>query len=42
MRWSNYDYEKMAKLAIDIFLDYNIKTFPVDAYEIARRIGFKI
>lgn len=42
MRWSNSDYEKMAKLAIDIYSDYNISSFPVDAYEIARRMGFEI
>lgn len=42
MRWSNYDYEKMAKLAIDIYLDYGINSFPVDAYEIADKMGFKI
>lgn len=42
MRWSNSDYEKMAKLAIDIYSDYNISSFPVDAYEIARKMGFEI
>lgn len=42
MRWSNSDYEKMAKLVIDIYLDYDIKLFPVDAYDIAERMGFKV
>ena len=42
MRWPNSDYEKMAKLSIDIYLDYNINHFPVDAYVVANKMGFKI
>lgn len=34
-------YEKMARLAIDIYLDYNITTFPISAEEIAKKMGLE-
>lgn len=34
-------YDEMAKLAIDIYLDYNLTTFPIDPKELASRMGFE-
>ena len=42
MRRKNSDYEKMARLAIDVYLDYDIKSFPVDAYKQAELMGFEV
>ena len=36
------DYDKMAQLVIDIYLDYNIVTFPVDEKVICRKMGIKV
>lgn len=33
-------YERMARLAIDIYIDYNITEFPTNAKDIAKRMGF--
>ena len=30
-------YERMARLAIDIYIDYNITEFPTNAKDIAKR-----
>ena len=30
MYWNGNDYDKMAQLVIDIYVDYNIRSFPVD------------
>ena len=32
------DYDKMAQLVIDIFIDYNILDFPVDEKDICRKL----
>lgn len=42
MYWTGSDYDKMAQLVIDIFIDYNITTFPVDEREICRKLGVKL
>lgn len=36
------DYNKMAKLAIDIIIDYDIKSFPIDEKDICRKLGLKL
>ena len=42
MYWNSSDYDKMAKLAINIYLDYNITDFPVDEKEICKKLGLKL
>ena len=42
MYWNGNDYDKMAKLVIDIYVDYNIRSFPVDEKEIFRKLGLKL
>ena len=42
MYWNGNDYDKMAKLVIDIYVDYNIRSFPVDEKEICRKLGLKL
>jgi len=39
MYWRNYDYQKMSKLAIDIYKDYNITCFPVNLKEVCNKLG---
>ena len=39
---SSNDYDKMAQLVIDIFIDYNISGFPIDEKEICRKLGLKL
>ena len=39
---SGNDYNKMAQLVIDIYLDYNITSFPIDEKELCRRLGVKL
>lgn len=36
------DYEKMARLVIDIYTDYGITSFPVDERDICRKLGLKL
>jgi hypothetical protein len=36
------DYERMARLVIDIYIDYNITSFPVDEKELCRKLGLKL
>ena len=36
------DYETMDKLAIDIYLDYGLTTFPIDINDLARKMGVKL
>ncbi len=36
------DYESMDKLAIDIYLDYDLTIFPIDINDLARKMGVKI
>ena len=42
MYWSGNDYDKMAQLVIDIYIDYNIISFPVDEKNICRKLGLKV
>lgn len=42
MYWESEDYKKIAKLVIDIFIDYEIKNFPIDANEMCNKLGFKL
>ena len=42
MYWNGNDYDKMAQLVIDIYIDYNITAFPVDEKEICRKMGLKL
>ena len=42
MYWNGNDYDKMAQLVIDIYIDYNITSFPVDEKEICRKMGLKL
>lgn len=39
MYWKSEDYEEMAKLVIEIYLDYGITTFPIDEKEICKKMG---
>ena len=39
MYWKSEDYEEMAKLAIEIYLDYGITAFPIDEKEICKKMG---
>ena len=36
------DYERMARLVIDIYIDYNITSFPVDEKELCIKLGLKL
>lgn len=36
------DYEAMDKLAIDIYVDYGISSFPLDIYDLAKKMGVKL
>ena len=38
MYWSGTDYDRMAQLVIDIYVDYNIRSLPVDEKEILRKL----
>ena len=42
MYWSGNDYDKMAMLVVDIYVDYNIRSFPVDEKDICRKLGLKL
>lgn len=42
MYWDSSDYEAMSKKVIDIYLDYEIRTFPVDEIEICKKLGVKL
>ena len=42
MYWTGNDYDKMTQLVIDIFIDYNITTFPIDEREVCRKLGLKL
>lgn len=42
MRWSSKDYDDMAKLVIDIYTDYKIKEFPVNAHKTCQMLGINI
>lgn len=33
------DYDRTAQLVIDIYIDYNITSFPVDEKELCRKLG---
>ena len=36
------DYDRMAKLAISVIIDYGIKDFPLDMENLCTRMGFKL
>ena len=42
MYWNGNDYDKTAQLVIDIYMDYNITSFPVDEKEICKKNGAEI
>ena len=42
MYWRGNDYDAMAKLAIDIYIDYRITRFPVNEKDICDRLGIKL
>ena len=42
MYWNGNDYDKTAQLVIDIFIDYNITSFPVDEKETYKKNGTEI
>jgi len=35
-------YDKMAQLVIDVYLDYDIKGFPIDEKDVCRKLGIKL
>lgn len=39
---SGLDYDEMAKLAIQIYIDHNIRTFPIDEFEVCRKLGVNL
>lgn len=39
MYWKSEDYKQMAKLAIEIYLDYEITSFPIDEKELCQKMG---
>ena len=39
---TGYEYDEMAKLAIDLYLDYNLTTFPIDPYLLACKMGINV
>ena len=42
MYWSGNDYDKTAQLVNGIFVDYNIRRFPVDEKAVCRNLGLKL
>ena len=42
MYWSGDDYDQIEMLAIDIYLDYDIHSFPVSATEICKKLGITL
>lgn len=42
MYWQPSDYQKMAKLVIDIYKDYNITHFPVNLKEVCNKLGIAL
>ena len=38
MRFS-YEYDDVAKVIIQIYLDYDIKDFPIDLHDVCHRLG---
>ena len=39
MYWNSKDYEQMAQLAIEIYLDYGISEFPIDEKKLCKKMG---
>lgn len=39
MYWKSDDYRQMAELAIEIYLDYGIRSFPIDEKELCNKMG---
>ena len=42
MRRSGEQYDKMAKLAIGIYIDYGIQTFPINVHEVCKKLGIAL
>ena len=42
MYWNGRDYDKMAQLATDIYIDYNIRAFPINENEICRLLKLRL
>jgi hypothetical protein len=42
MYWGSNDYDEIAKLVIDIYLDYGINKFPIDEKLICEKLGVKL
>lgn len=42
MALSKEDYEKMDRLVMDIYFDYRINSFPIDIYDLAKKMGVKL
>lgn len=42
MYWSGSDYDRMAKLAIEVLCDYNITEFPLNEKAVCQMIGVKL
>lgn len=36
------DYEKMKRLAADIFRDYDIHSFPIDPFDVCKKMGIRV
>jgi Zn-dependent peptidase ImmA (M78 family) len=36
------DYKRLDKLAISIYIDYNLNSFPIDVFDLAKRMGIKV
>lgn len=36
------DYNKVAQLVIDIYIDYNIRVFPIDEIDVCRKLGLRL
>lgn len=42
MHRSGIEYERVDKLARDILIDYGIKEFPLDLFELCKKMGFNV
>ena len=39
MYWHSSDYDRMAQLVIDVYIDYNLTTFPIGVMELCPKLG---
>lgn len=42
MRLQDSEYTKAKKIVVDMYLDYNLKTFPISAVELAKCVGLEL